>query len=686
MLTLIRTYNFPSNLLEAIHNFFKRRRITREKYKARRRAINSDDNAEDTDDNKKSNTVGTSKKKDLNQLDGPPGPITLYPELHTFLYDDEGLKIPAALPEKIEKDEYDEIPNAELAAANAMMSDAEANNDDSDGNIDTPTTTKRLLKRKKSKPIAESEKEESVKKKKKTVEEKIPKKSAPTKQAEKTVTRSATPTKKQKQPKVDCNINRPLDFMSGITSEEPKIEKSEDLVPQVDLPISVSIPVSTETTQPASNLSSPKNIKQVSIPDQSNVKEEPAQTTDFRTFSPITSVDSQVIEPIKPIRSINFSSDGELSPRARFLQTLSKQPKPTWHLQSNTQLSDADLAAQFEIDEDRRPLTLDTLKHVPPSILASHLSIPLTSSTMFSPATSLQANQPSTSFSPIQSQFAGLNPQLLALLQTFQQQRFPQTTMLQNQLPQQPSLATELSQSSALKYLAEYVLLFQYLSVDSSTQRLLETLRLSFHMTRYDALRTIRPQFSNIINRIAQLDAQINEFVDPTMRPLVEQFVSSKLSLEVQKPNGMSQLLQQVVHPMIYNQILTLPSPLEVAPLNVAQLQILLNQHNQQFRHLSGVTASSYLNDQLMSSQQTQQNTADQVHLRLQALLMSMQNPTRIDRPYISPPNDPRPSLLASTVVTTQPQSSATTKNGSESNQCVSLIGATLNWILLQHA
>lgn len=70
MLTLIRTYSFPSNLLEAIHSFFKRRRITREKYKARRRAINSDENMDDADDAK---TPGGSKKKELNQLDGPPG-------------------------------------------------------------------------------------------------------------------------------------------------------------------------------------------------------------------------------------------------------------------------------------------------------------------------------------------------------------------------------------------------------------------------------------------------------------------------------------------------------------------------------------------------------------------------------------------------------------------------------------
>jgi hypothetical protein len=217
----------------------------------------------------------------------------------------------------------------------------------------------------------------------------------------------------------------------------------------------------------------------------------------------------------------------------------------------------------------------------------------------------------------------------------------------------------ELDQTPALRCITEYVLLLQYLAVDPVTQETLEALRRNFSMRRYDALRVIRAQFSSVIDRISQLDTKSNEFMDPTMRPLVEQFVSSKISAIVRKPgSGLAPMLQQFVHPVIYNQMLTLPSPSQVAPLSTAQLQLLINQRNQQqsqqARHLPGLPASNYLNDQLIAQQQaqlTQQNTADQIQARLQALLMSMQsgNPptTLTERAYISPPNDPRPSISA---------------------------------------
>lgn len=843
------------------------------------------------------------KKKEGSQLDGPPAQITLYPELQKFLYDDENFKIPEALPEKIEKDEYDEIPNSELAAVNAMLSDAEANEDDEiEG---TPTTSKRPVKRKKTKPTKEEEKkevqqkstpakekpvvepkkepEEVVEKKKKLTEEKstakkaieTPKqqpkqkeepkqqksttKESPTKTTtviqkekkeekpkEKPTTRSATPIKKQK---IDPNVNRPLDFMSGITTTEEKrgksptkgvkAQKSEDALPSVEASISVAIPPQpfsiakskTPATQPeavqtptdlpsptpqrqtpsrrgaktaerqpsvsSTTLSSPKPTTQP----QEVPKEEPAVVSpNFKAFSPITPPSATTAEPTIDVTAtisdaVTVTQENQFSPKSRFLQTLAQQPQPVWRAPNQNQ-SDADLTAEFEVHENRNQITLDTLRHIPPALLASHLNIPLSSAALFnaeqmkpisgtptavkptvissaqqgfaaknivqphltptsstpqqvfSPQTSLIAVKPPNqqltqqsmaAFNSIQSAVGSqipLNPQLLALLQTLQQQQnvIQQVQLAQQQKPsqfsspihfQQPHLITsqagtsasigqqqvhdtkpqmstaalqshlqqttllgptklaansELDQTPAMKCVTEYVLLLQYLCIDPATQETLETLRRSFSMSRYDGLRLIRPQYTNVIARIAELDQTCNSYMDPVMRPLIESFVSTKISTAIRAPGGLAPMLQQFVHPVIYNQMVALPQPSQVAPLSLPQLQLLLGQRQQPqqpaFRQTT-LPTPNFLNEQLLAQHQVQlaqHNTGDQIHARLQALLMSMQNgapPVTSERAYISPPNDPRPSISANVGQSVQ-QTSTNSSSSGAFTQCVS--------------
>lgn len=769
-----------------------------------------------------------NRRKESGQLDGPPAAIKLYPELQTFLYDDEGFKIPAALPEKIEKDEYDEISNAELADA-AVFSDIEANNgEDPDNATINQTTGKRGFKRKSAQTAKEAGKKlevpqksatstivetkreaDEIAKKKKKVEEapppsktlteeiKQPSKSreeskhpklttevkeapsgklAPTafKQTEKPVTRSETP----KQPKVDINIHRPIDFTSSIPVDDRagrtlsrssplKSQVSEEILPAIDIPLQSSgsrlKPSQSSTTiqsesgqqHPTSDLPSPTNQRQTpgrrkaavdrqpslteTVPSsltkttvvaqskttqQEIQKEEPV--AEFKAFSPITPppITTEPPEVITLAESPVKSSENRFSPRSRFLQTLSQNPQPSWRSPASKQ-TDAELAAEFEVHENKTPITIDTLRHVPPALLASHLNIQLTPATVLpsaekpKPVTTTAHRSPAvfdtpqqippnklavkqtkaadlpqilspatTSMKPLEniaqtalttstmgSQLA-LNPQMLAILQAFQQQQalqlFQSTALPQHPTTSQSGSSTSLAQTSQsvqpvqqipsakmtqqmtlmnalkqstvadweqipiLRSLAEYVILLQYLCVDPLTQEALETLRRTFSLSRYDSLRLIRPQFVNIITRIAQLDTQCSENMDSTMRPMIEQLVSAKIAESIRGSRGLAPMLQRFVHPLYYNQILSLPSPAQ-AQLSLPQLQLLLGQRQSQQQSqqalrqpATSMPMQTLLSDQIMIQQQAQlaqaqQNTADHIHARIQALLLTMQ-------------------------------------------------------------
>ncbi|CAD5217185.1 unnamed protein product [Bursaphelenchus okinawaensis] len=114
MLALRTNYDFPLDVLEAVHEFYANRRLTENAYNAR--YLESSDE-EDV------NMHAKNKKKITPQAINHEA---LRPELRAFLYEDEGYGIPDVKPEKVEKDAFDDIPNHELAAANMIISESEA--------------------------------------------------------------------------------------------------------------------------------------------------------------------------------------------------------------------------------------------------------------------------------------------------------------------------------------------------------------------------------------------------------------------------------------------------------------------------------------------------------------------------------------------------------------------------------
>ncbi|KAI6172764.1 ARID/BRIGHT DNA binding domain protein [Aphelenchoides besseyi] len=115
MLSFIRNYNFPANLLEVIYAFYRRRRITSKKYMTKKRA----------------NRRAVVRGKPLKYLElvDSPDEVQLYPELERFLYDDENYDVPEPMDENFEKDEYDRLSNDQLANVNTYIPDVDCSHD-----------------------------------------------------------------------------------------------------------------------------------------------------------------------------------------------------------------------------------------------------------------------------------------------------------------------------------------------------------------------------------------------------------------------------------------------------------------------------------------------------------------------------------------------------------------------------
>lgn len=132
--SLSKSYNFPVQILEAVHNFYVSKRITEATYNTtNKREKHPELYSLDEDESTLTSASAKKKLKDINQMTIPT--IPLRHELASFLHTDEGFAIPEVKPEKIEKDAYDEIPFSEFAGSTGS-------NASSSRKISTPETPK----------------------------------------------------------------------------------------------------------------------------------------------------------------------------------------------------------------------------------------------------------------------------------------------------------------------------------------------------------------------------------------------------------------------------------------------------------------------------------------------------------------------------------------------------------------
>ncbi|KAI6204748.1 hypothetical protein M3Y94_00712600 [Aphelenchoides besseyi] len=131
MLSFIRNYNFPANLLEVIYAFYRRRRITSKKYMTKKRA----------------NRRAAVRGKPLKYLElvDSPDEVQLYPELEKFLYDDENYDVPEPMDENFEKDEYDRLSNDQLANVNTYIPDVDCSPATSSSGFRTNTRARKRV-------------------------------------------------------------------------------------------------------------------------------------------------------------------------------------------------------------------------------------------------------------------------------------------------------------------------------------------------------------------------------------------------------------------------------------------------------------------------------------------------------------------------------------------------------------
>ncbi|CAD5222824.1 unnamed protein product [Bursaphelenchus xylophilus] len=235
MLALMRNYNFPITVLEAVHDFYATRRITKAAYNARCRKEKSGGHTS-SDEEDTTMILTAAKKKKITPV--AINHEALKPELRAFLYEDEGYGIPEVKPEKVEKDAFDDIPNSELAAANAIVSESEAHRETPKRpGVKKEKDNERKIKEKKADEVAEKEKErekvdkekiEKPKKEKESAEgpkEKIEKPSSPNKEKDKERKKEKEKEKERKEKKEEKEKKK--EERTKEKEEEKKKEKEE---------------------------------------------------------------------------------------------------------------------------------------------------------------------------------------------------------------------------------------------------------------------------------------------------------------------------------------------------------------------------------------------------------------------------------------------------------------------------